>query len=84
MLICINKQWLSELAVLEDPGASSRFQTKLGALEVDPQPLRLRGWELTQLLLSFHGSSFQWHWTKLFYDKKENEDILYVTLQGAW
>ena len=84
MLICINKQWLSELAVLEDPGASSRFQTKVGELEVDPLPLGLRGWELTQLLLSFHGSSFQWQWTKLYYDKKENEDILYVTLQGAW
>ena len=43
MLICINKQLLSELAVLEDPGASSRFQTKVGELEVDPLPLGLRG-----------------------------------------
>ena len=84
MLICINKQWLSELAVLEDPGASNRFRASVGELEVDLQPLGLRGWELTQLLLNFHGSSFQWHWKKLYYNnKKENEDILYVTLQGA-
>ena len=72
------QQTVSELAILWDPGASSRFQGELPALpfwlEIDPQPLGLREWELARLLLIFHNNSFQ-HWTKSYFNKKENEDL---------
>ena len=72
------QQTVSELAILWDPGASSRFQGELPALpfwlEIDPQPLGLREWELARLLLIFHSNSFQ-HWTKSYSNKKENEDL---------
>ena len=48
------QQTVSELAILWNPGTSSRFQGELPALlfwlEIDPQPLSLRGWELERLI----------------------------------
>ena len=55
---------------------SHLFQVREGELEVYPQSLVLRLWEFVQLVLIFHGNSFQWHWTKLYYNKKETEDRL--------
>ena len=59
ILICINKQLISELAILRDPGAWSRLQVKEGELEIYPRPLVLRLGELAQPVLIFHGYSFQ-------------------------
>ena len=55
---------------------SHLFQVREGELEVYPQSLVLRLWEFVQLVLIFHGNSFQWHWTGLYHNKKETEDRL--------
>ena len=72
------QQTVSELAILWNPGTSTRFQGELPALpfwlEIDPQPLSLQGWELARLILIFHSSSFH-HWTKSYFNKKEKEDL---------
>ena len=59
ILICINKQLISELAILRDPGAWIRLQVKEGEQEIYPRPLVLRLGELAQPVLIFHGFSFQ-------------------------
>ena len=63
-------------SILPLPLPSHLFQVREGELEVYSRSLVLRLWEFVQLVLIFHGNSFQWHWTKLYYNKKEIGDRL--------
>ena len=73
----IQEPWRKQKgSILPLPLLSHLFQVREGELEVYPRSLVLRLWEFVQLVVIFHGNSFQWFWRKLYYNKKETEDRL--------